>query len=255
MNKLNRLLLILVLPFVLVQCGGEKKAEHSEHDGHDHGSTEQVAEPGHEGHDHGHGEHHDHGEHMESAAASDGAVGETGTEGRVEQPVIKKKQFSMKTSMGEVVLELDYGKAPITCENFENYVKKGHYNGTIFHRVIPDFMIQGGGFTPDMQQKSTDAQIENEATNGLKNDVGTIAMARTSAVHSATSQFFINVNDNDFLNNRGNNPQTFGYCVFGKVVKGMEIVTAIEGVPTASKGQHQNVPVEPVVIESISLLK
>lgn len=162
------------------------------------------------------------------------------------------KQFLMKTSLGEIVLELDYGKAPKTCANFEAYVGKGHYDGTIFHRVISSFMIQGGGMDSLMAERETMAPIENEAGNGLRNNRGTIAMARTNAVHSATSQFFINVVDNDFLNHRSPDPQGFGYCVFGRVVKGMETVDAIRAVPTGSRGMHQNVPSSPVVILSVA---
>ncbi len=164
------------------------------------------------------------------------------------------KQFLMKTNLGEVVLELDYAKAPKTCANFESYVQKGHYNGTVFHRVIANFMIQGGGMDSLMTEKTTDKPVENEASNGLKNLRGTIAMARTNAVHSATSQFFINVVDNDFLNHRSPDPQGFGYCVFGHVVKGLEVVDAIKAVPTGSKGMYRDVPQSPVVIESITLL-
>lgn len=169
-----------------------------------------------------------------------------------EEPV--SKQFLMKTSLGEIVLELDYAKAPKTCANFESYVAKGHYNGTVFHRVIGTFMIQGGGMDSLMTEKPTDKAIENEAANGLKNARGTVAMARTNAVHSATSQFFINVVDNDFLNHRSEDPQGFGYCVFGQVVKGMETVDAIKAVPTGTRGMYRDVPENPVVIESITLL-
>ena len=164
------------------------------------------------------------------------------------------KQFLLKTNLGEIVLELDYEKAPKTCANFESYVQKGHYNGTVFHRVISNFMIQGGGMDSTMAERATDPAIENEAANGLKNLRGTIAMARTNAVHSATSQFFINVVDNDFLNHRSPDPQGFGYCVFGHVVKGLETVDAIKSVPTGSKGMYRDVPQQPVVIESITRL-
>jgi len=169
-----------------------------------------------------------------------------------EAPV--SKQFLMKTSLGEIVLELDYAKAPKTCANFESYVTKGHYDGTVFHRVIGTFMIQGGGMDSLMTERPTDKPIENEAANGLKNTRGTIAMARTNAVHSATSQFFINVVDNDFLNHRSPDPQGFGYCVFGHVVKGMETVDAIKAVPTGTRGMYRDVPEKPVVIESVTLL-
>jgi len=157
----------------------------------------------------------------------------------------------IKTTKGDIQVELDEKNAPITTKNFLNYVDKKHYDGTVFHRVIDGFMIQGGGMTKDMKDKSTDAPIKNEANNGLKNDVGTIAMARTNVVDSATSQFFINVNNNDFLNYRGNNPAQYGYCVFGKVVKGMDVVNAIKKVKTHNSGMHQNVPVEAIEIITI----
>jgi len=153
------------------------------------------------------------------------------------------------TSMGPFVIELDKAKAPISTENFVKYVESGHYNGTIFHRVIDNFMIQGGGFTPQMQQKPVQAPIKNESTNGLKNDVYTVAMARTSVRDSATSQFFINIKDNDFLNYSGESPQGHGYAVFGKVVEGKDTVDKIKKVPTGNTGGHQNVPSTPVVIE------
>lgn len=156
----------------------------------------------------------------------------------------------LQTNKGNIDIELDEERAPNSCRNFLEYVDSGHYANTIFHRVIPSFMIQGGGFTPDMQQKSTLAAIENEADNGLKNDTGTLAMARTGDPHSATSQFFINVNDNDFLNHSGKNPQGWGYCVFGKVVAGMEIVMEISTAPTTTSGPYSDVPVEQVIIES-----
>ena len=158
-------------------------------------------------------------------------------------------RVKLATSLGDIVLELDPAKAPKTVENFLNYVKKGFYDNTVFHRVINGFMIQGGGFEPGMKQKQTDAPIENEANNGLKNDKYTLAMARTNDPHSATAQFFINVNDNDFLNHSSPTPQGWGYAVFGKVVQGQEIVDQIKGVQTGSKGFHQDVPVEDVIIE------
>ena len=157
----------------------------------------------------------------------------------------------LTTSMGEIELELDAGKAPISVENFLAYVEDGHYDGTQFHRVIPDFMIQGGGFDKDMQQKRTRAPIRNEANNGLKNLRGSIAMARTQAVDSATSQFFINHKDNAFLDHGG---RDFGYAVFGKVVRGMEVVDKIAQVPTGNRGMHQNVPRQPVLIISAKKL-
>ena len=150
---------------------------------------------------------------------------------------------------GVVTLELDEQKAPQTVANFLSYVKKGHYDGTIFHRVIDGFMIQGGGFEPGMTQKPTDATIDNEANNGLKNDRYTVAMARTSAPHSASAQFFINVADNEFLNHKSPTPQGWGYAVFGKVVEGKDIVDKLKGVSTGRKGFHDDVPMQDVVLE------
>jgi len=150
---------------------------------------------------------------------------------------------------GVITLELDEQKAPKTVANFLNYVKKGHYDGTIFHRVIDGFMVQGGGFAPGMNQKPTDAPIENEANNGLKNDKYTVAMARTSAPHSASAQFFINVADNEFLNHKSPTPNGWGYAVFGKVVGGQDVVDAIKSVATGNRGGHGDVPKADVVIE------
>jgi peptidyl-prolyl cis-trans isomerase B (cyclophilin B) len=160
----------------------------------------------------------------------------------------------LKTNHGDITLELDAAKAPKSVANFLAYVKNGHYDGTIFHRVIDNFMIQGGGMTAGMKQKSTLDQIENEANNGLKNDRGTIAMARTSDPHSATAQFFINVNDNDFLNHTAPTPQGWGYAVFGKVSNGMDVVDKIKKVKTGNAGYHQDVPTEDVVIEKASVI-
>jgi cyclophilin family peptidyl-prolyl cis-trans isomerase len=160
-------------------------------------------------------------------------------------------QVDVRTSAGNIRVELYPAKAPKTVENFLQYVRDGHYNGTIFHRVIPGFMIQGGGMTPNMAQKPTRASIPIESKNGLKNDVGTLAMARTSDPNSATAQFFINVGKNDFLNFPGQDGH--GYTVFGKVVEGMDVVNKIVGVPTGNQGMHQNVPRTPVVIESMTL--
>jgi cyclophilin family peptidyl-prolyl cis-trans isomerase len=160
---------------------------------------------------------------------------------------------AIKTSKGEIRVELLPDKAPLTVANFLCYVNDGFYNGTIFHRVIPRFMVQGGGLLPNMQEKPARPPIRNEASNGLKNDRGTIAMARQNAPHSATCQFFINVADNAPLNYAG--PGRQGYAVFGKVIKGMEVVDAIVSVPTRAVGPHGNVPIEPVVIESITLEK
>jgi cyclophilin family peptidyl-prolyl cis-trans isomerase len=158
-------------------------------------------------------------------------------------------KVKLTTSMGPIVIQLDKEKAPISAENFVKYVESGHYNGTIFHRVIDNFMIQGGGFNKDMSQKPTQAPIKNEGTNGLKNENYTVAMARTGVRDSATSQFFINIKDNDFLNYSGENPQGWGYAVFGKVVEGKETVDKIKKVATGNSGGHQNVPTSPVVIE------
>ena len=152
-------------------------------------------------------------------------------------------------NLGVITLELDADKAPKTVANFLHYVNKGHYNNTLFHRVIPGFMIQGGGMEPGMKQKATDAQIENEANNGLKNDPYTVAMARTSAPHSATAQFFINVADNDFLNHTAPSAQGWGYAVFGKVVSGTDVVDQIKAVKTGNKAGHGDVPVVDVIIE------
>jgi cyclophilin family peptidyl-prolyl cis-trans isomerase len=160
-------------------------------------------------------------------------------------------QVALKTNMGTIVLELYPDRAPETVRNFEQYVKSGFYNGTVFHRVIPGFMIQGGGFTRDLAHKPPREPIKNEANNGLKNEVGTIAMARTSDPHSASSQFFINVVDNPPLDYRKGN---FGYCVFGKVKSGMDVVNKIAAVATAPRPPHQNVPVKPVIIESARML-
>lgn len=157
--------------------------------------------------------------------------------------------------LGTITLELDAEKAPVTVANFLEYVNKGHYDGTIFHRVIPGFMIQGGGFVPGMDQKPTAAEIKNEADNGLKNDKYTLAMARTSDPHSATAQFFINVADNDFLNFTAPTANGWGYAVFGRVIEGMDVVDKIRTVRTGNKGFHQDVPVEDVVLEKATLVE
>ncbi|MGD0950251.1 MAG: peptidylprolyl isomerase [Candidatus Binatia bacterium] len=167
----------------------------------------------------------------------------------------KNPMVLMSTSMGDIKIELYEDKAPVTVKNFLGYVNDKFYDGTIFHRVIPNFMIQGGGFDKDMKEKPTKAPIKNEAANGLKNDTGTVAMARTGVVDSATAQFFISVKDNDFLNHRDQSPQGFGYAVFGKVVDGMDVVHKIEHVQTTTKGIYRDVPQEPVVIKSITAVK
>ena len=171
------------------------------------------------------------------------------------QPVLAADpRVELKTNRGTIVLELNQAKAPKTVANFLQYVKDGHYNGTVFHRTIDGFMIQGGGFDKDMKETPTRGRIENEAANGLRNDYGTIAMARTPDPHSASAQFFINVKNNDFLNFRDASPQGYGYAVFGKVVSGMDVVDKIAKSPTGNVGPYQNVPREPVVIESATIL-
>jgi peptidyl-prolyl cis-trans isomerase B (cyclophilin B) len=167
----------------------------------------------------------------------------------VDMPVVE-----LDTTMGAIVIELNEEKAPKTVENFLNYVKSGQYDGTIFHRIIDGFMIQGGGMDAEMNEKSTNAPVENEADNGLKNDAGTIAMARTSDPHSATSQFFVNVKDNDFLNHSGKNAQGWGYTVFGKVTSGMDVINKMKGVPTGNYKMHADVPKEPVIINSATII-
>ena len=157
---------------------------------------------------------------------------------------------NLSTSKGNIRIELDAANAPISTKNFVDYVNAGHYDGLIFHRVIPGFMIQGGGMDAQMNEKKNQAPIKNEAGNGLKNKIGSIAMARTNVVDSATSQFFINLKDNDFLNHKSSSPAEFGYAVFGQVIEGMEVVQDIEKVKTGKKGYHDDVPVEAVVINS-----
>ncbi len=179
-------------------------------------------------------------------------AGEAKTEGETKPAETKEETLGkvpiiIETSLGKIEAELDGEKAPITVKNFVSYIKKKHFDGTIFHRVIPGFMIQGGGMTPDMEEKPTDAPIKNEHSNGLKNVRGTLSMARTSDPDSATSQFFISVNDNDSLD------MGDGYAVFGKVTKGMDVADKIVAVPTVSKGGHDDVPAEPVVIKSIKI--
>ncbi|MBR9729283.1 peptidylprolyl isomerase [Shewanella intestini] len=159
----------------------------------------------------------------------------------------------LHTNHGDISVELNSEKAPVTVENFMNYVNEGFFDGTIFHRVIDGFMIQGGGFTEDMSQKTTKETIKNEANNGLSNKVGTLAMARTSDPHSATAQFFININDNTFLDFKSETTQGFGYCVFGEVTEGMDVVEKIKGVSTGNRGMHQDVPLEAVVIKNITV--
>ncbi|QTE80742.1 peptidylprolyl isomerase [Shewanella algae] len=161
--------------------------------------------------------------------------------------------ITLHTNHGDIKLTLDSEKAPLTVANFIKYAQEGFYDGTIFHRVIDGFMVQGGGFTEQMSQKPTNAPVRNEANNGLSNKTGTIAMARTSDPHSATAQFFINVNDNTFLDFKNESIQGWGYCVFGEVVEGMDVVNAIKGVSTGNHGMHQDVPLEAVIIEKVTI--
>jgi len=161
----------------------------------------------------------------------------------------------LETSKGEILIELDAAKAPVSVENFLAYAREGFYDGTIFHRVIKGFMVQGGGMTADMKQKATKAPIKNEAGNGLKNKTGTIAMARTSEVDSATAQFFINTVDNTFLNHQGKTPSAYGYAVFGRVTAGMDVVDAIEKVATGIKAGQQDVPTTPVTINKVTVVE
>lgn len=161
----------------------------------------------------------------------------------------------LKTTHGDITLELDHDKAPETAKNFEQYVRDGFYDGLIFHRVIPNFMVQGGGFTPDMQPRKTREPIQNEADNGLSNMQGTVAMARTMDPHSATAQFFINAENNGFLDHTAKNADGWGYCVFGKVVDGMDTVNRIRAVRTESRGMHDDVPSENVIIEKAEVIE
>jgi len=173
-----------------------------------------------------------------------------------EQPAKSENpHLRMTTSLGVIEIELNAKHAPATVKNFLGYVNSGFYNGTVFHRVIPGFMIQGGGMTAGMKEKPTGAKIQNEADNGLRNLAGTLAMARTNDPHSASAQFFINTVDNAFLDHRGKNPQGWGYAVFGKVTKGMDVVKKIEAVQTGNAGMHQNVPVKDVVITKMEVIK
>jgi cyclophilin family peptidyl-prolyl cis-trans isomerase len=180
-------------------------------------------------------------------AAMVGTTGESSGSGDAKPVVV------LDTSLGSIQIELNPDRAPISVRNFLDYVEKGHYDGTIFHRVIPRFMVQGGGFTPDLRQKPTGPQIKNEAGNGLKNDRGTVAMARTNVVDSATAQFFISVKDNEFLNHKDETAPGYGYAVFGKVIDGMDVVDRIVSVPSGDRGGHQNVPQEPVLIKSATV--
>jgi peptidyl-prolyl cis-trans isomerase B (cyclophilin B) len=164
-------------------------------------------------------------------------------------------KIKFQTSLGDFVIQLDTEKAPISAENFLNYVNTGFYTGTIFHRIIPGFMAQGGGFTTDFEQKPVEAAIKNEANNGLKNDRGTLAMARTNDPHSATAQFFINYKDNGSLNHTSESPSGWGYAVFGKVIEGMDVVDKMADAPTGNRGMHQDVPQTDIVIEKAEVIK
>jgi cyclophilin family peptidyl-prolyl cis-trans isomerase len=164
------------------------------------------------------------------------------------------QQVKLETSLGDIIIEVDAEKAPLSAKNFLDYVNSSHFNGTIFHRVIPGFMAQGGGFDKDFKQKSTNDAIKNEADNGLKNTRGTLAMARTSDPDSASSQFFINLKDNAFLDFKSKTPQGWGYAVFGRVIDGMDVVDKMAEQPTGSNGQHQDVPKTPIIINKVSLV-
>jgi len=190
-----------------------------------------------------------------AAASAQTATPSTPSTTEGNKPMSTSPRVKLQTNQGDIVITLDAEKAPKTVENFLGYVKSGFYNGTIFHRVIDGFMIQGGGFEAGLKQKPTQAPIENEADNGLKNDKYTVAMARTSDPHSATAQFFINVANNDFLNFTAPTPNGWGYAVFGKVTEGTDIVDKIKGVKTGNSGFHQNVPTEDVVIEKAEVLE
>ena len=170
-----------------------------------------------------------------------------------EEKAVKNPKVLMETSMGNILLELFQDESPVTVDNFLGYASSGHYDGTIFHRVIPKFMNQGGGFTPDMKQKPTQKPIKNEADNGLKNERGTIAMARTQDPHSATNQFFINTADNHFLNHKSKDMQGWGYAVFGRVIEGMDVVDSISKVKTTTHGMYQDVPSTPIVIKKVTV--
>lgn len=198
---------------------------------------------------------HQNGESKEEAAVAGTAV-PAAAEAQEPQAATEQAptRVVIETSLGDIEAELFADKAPETVKNFLAYVEGGHYTQTIFHRVIKDFMIQGGGMTADMNQKPTARPIKNEASNGLKNEVGTLAMARTSAVDSATAQFFINTKDNAFLDHKNDTPSGYGYCVFGRVILGTDVVRLIEQQRTASKGMHQDVPVEPVIIKAVKLV-
>jgi cyclophilin family peptidyl-prolyl cis-trans isomerase len=190
---------------------------------------------------------------LDAKDASQQAAPASGNQGK--DAASENPRVIIKTSVGDIELELDRKRAPVSVENFLQYARDGFYKGTLFHRVIPDFMIQGGGMEAGMKKKPTRSPIRNEAANGLKNLTGTIAMARTSVVDSATSQFFINCKDNSFLDHRDTTPRGYGYAVFGKVVKGMDVVRKIEKTPTGTKGAYRDVPLEDVLIVSVEIQK
>ena len=192
---------------------------------------------------------------MPAPAGAQPAASSNPTTSEGTKPMSTTPRVKLQTNQGEIVITLDAEKAPKTVENFLGYVNSGFYNGTVFHRVIDGFMIQGGGFESGLKQKPTQAPIENEADNGLKNEKYTLAMARTSDPHSATAQFFINVADNDFLNFTAPTPNGWGYAVFGKVTEGTEVVDKIKGVKTGNSGFHQNVPTEDVIIEKAEVVE
>jgi peptidyl-prolyl cis-trans isomerase B (cyclophilin B) len=233
--QLPKLIAGLLLMLMLVACGSENKSDESS-SVESSTTSEQAAT-------------------TDSSTPSDTTTSsETKTDSKeMTTETNSSPSVVLKTSMGDIVLELDAEKAPLTVANFLDYVKDGHYNGTIFHRVITGFMIQGGGFEPGMNQKPTKAPIANEANNGLPNDEFTISMARTSDPHSATAQFFINVNNNEALNFRSETGQGWGYAVFGKVTSGQDVVKAIEIVHTGRSGPHGDVPLVDVVIESAEI--
>ena len=189
-----------------------------------------------------------------SAIASQTQPNSTSNANTQETTMSNMPLVELETSMGNITIELNEEKAPKTVENFLSYVKSGQYEGTIFHRIIDGFMIQGGGMDEQMNEKPTNKPVENEADNGLKNDKGTIAMARTQDPHSATSQFFVNIKDNDFLNHSGKNAQGWGYTVFGKVTSGMDVIEKMRGVPTGRFGMHADVPKTPITINSAKIV-
>jgi peptidyl-prolyl cis-trans isomerase B (cyclophilin B) len=191
---------------------------------------------------------------LPTSSHADQAVGQATSDAKTEKPAANPR-VALETSKGKIVLELDSAKAPKTVENFLTYVEAGFYDGTIFHRVIPRFMVQGGGFTADMQKKDTQPPIQNEADNGLRNKRGTVAMARTNDPHSATAQFFVNLVDNGFLDHTAKNPQGWGYAVFGKVIEGIDVVDSIAATKTGVKNGMRDVPVEPITLVKATVVQ